>query len=73
MIMVISCIVHVHVRVLYMHKLKGARTYCIINEAAPSGVVAMDYFSSLKASINVFAHLQHYLAYVLLLCKNSVG
>ena len=53
--------------------IKGARTYCIINEAAPSGVVAMDYFSSLKAVINALAHLQHYLAYVLLLCKNSVG
>ena len=24
---------------------KGARTYCIINEATPSGVYAMDYFS----------------------------
>ena len=25
--------------------IKGARTYCIIKEATPSGVVAMDYFS----------------------------
>ena len=28
-----------------MHRFKGARTYCIINEAMPSSVVAMDYFS----------------------------
>ena len=26
-------------------KLKVAQTYCIINEATPSGTVAMDYFS----------------------------
>ena len=26
-------------------QLKGAQTYCIINEATPSGTVAMDYFS----------------------------
>ena len=29
-----------------IHKqFKGARTYCIINEATPSGMAAMDYFS----------------------------
>ena len=41
---------------------EGARTYCIINEAMPSGAVAMDYFSQLKAVLNALPHPQHYLA-----------
>ena len=41
---------------------KSAWTYCIINEAAPSGVVTMDHFSSLKVITNAPSYPQHYLA-----------
>ena len=52
---------------------KGARTNCVTNEVPPRGVVTMDHFSSLKPVTNTLPHPQHYLVYILLLCKNSIG
>ena len=62
----VCCMVSFHNAIItqfvFLCHFKGARTYCIINKATPSGVVAMDYFSQIKAVLTALPHPQHYLA-----------
>ena len=61
--------------VLKSLNVKGAQTYCIINKVAPSGMVAMDHFCSLKAVYYKQASSHKTLPGLdtAILCKNSIG